>query len=89
MKITRSEAILLPNKTYPIEDQPGYYIAELDVFHQLHCLVSPGYVACVFLFELTHGRTTLGALSTESTTSTTLIWMRTMYHIASIRYANP
>ncbi|KAF8799223.1 hypothetical protein BYT27DRAFT_7121368 [Phlegmacium glaucopus] len=38
MKITRSEAILLPNKTYPIKDQPGYYIAELDVFHQLHCL---------------------------------------------------
>jgi len=38
MKIPRSEAILLPNKTYPIKDEPGYYIAELDVFHQLHCL---------------------------------------------------
>ena len=40
MKIPRSEAVLLPNKTYPIKDDPGYYIAELDVFHQLHCLVS-------------------------------------------------
>ena len=49
MKITRDEAILLPNKTYPIKDQPGYYIAELDVFHQLHCLVSSGYIACVFI----------------------------------------
>lgn len=39
MKIPRSEAVLLPNKTYPIKDEPGYYIAELDVFHQLHCLV--------------------------------------------------
>jgi len=38
MKIPRSEAILLPNKTYPIKEQPGYYIAVLDVFHQIHCL---------------------------------------------------
>lgn len=38
MKIPRSEAALLPNKTYPIKDEPGYYLAGLDVFHQLHCL---------------------------------------------------
>ncbi|PPR03482.1 hypothetical protein CVT26_007888 [Gymnopilus dilepis] len=38
MKIPRSEAILLPNKTYPIKDEPGYYLGGLDVFHQLHCL---------------------------------------------------
>ena len=49
MKIPRSEAILLPNKTYPIKDQPGYYIGILDVFHQLHCLVSLCYV--FFLIE--------------------------------------
>jgi len=40
MKIPRSEAVLLPNKTYPIHDEPGYYLGSLDVFHQLHCLVS-------------------------------------------------
>jgi hypothetical protein len=40
MKIPRSEAALLPNKTYPIKHEPGYYLAALDVFHQLHCLVS-------------------------------------------------
>jgi hypothetical protein len=38
-KIPRSQAELLPNKTYPLIDEPGYYVAELDVFHQLHCLV--------------------------------------------------
>ena len=40
MKISRSEAVLLPNKTYPIHGEPGYYLGALDVFHQLHCLVS-------------------------------------------------
>ncbi|KAF8873604.1 hypothetical protein CPB84DRAFT_1737235 [Gymnopilus junonius] len=38
MKIPRNEAVLLPNKTYPIKDDPGYYLGGLDVFHQLHCL---------------------------------------------------
>jgi hypothetical protein len=38
-KIPRSQAELLPNKTYPLFNDPGYYVAELDVFHQLHCLV--------------------------------------------------
>jgi hypothetical protein len=40
VKIPRSEAARLPNKTYPIQNEPGYYLAGLDVFHQLHCLVS-------------------------------------------------
>ena len=39
LKIPKSEAALLPNKTYPIKHEPGYYLAGLDVFHQLHCLV--------------------------------------------------
>jgi hypothetical protein len=39
VKIPKSEAALLPNKTWPIVTEPGYYIASLDVFHQLHCLV--------------------------------------------------
>jgi len=52
MKITRSEAALLPNKTYPIKDDPGYYVAELDVFHQLHCLVRPwSFSFCFRLLE--------------------------------------
>jgi len=38
MKIPKSEAALLPNKTYPIKNEPGYYLAGLDIFHQLHCL---------------------------------------------------
>ncbi|KAH6918491.1 hypothetical protein BKA70DRAFT_1457224 [Coprinopsis sp. MPI-PUGE-AT-0042] len=38
LRIPKSEAALLPNKTYPLKDDPGYYIAGLDVFHQLHCL---------------------------------------------------
>ena len=67
MKIPRNEAVLLPNKTYPIRDEPGYYIAELDVFHQLHCLVSP---FSVVLFQLNgHNlfRTMFGVLLTEIT----------------------
>ncbi|KAH6914620.1 hypothetical protein BKA70DRAFT_1256629 [Coprinopsis sp. MPI-PUGE-AT-0042] len=38
LRLPKSEAILLPNKTYPLKDEPGYYIAALDVFHQIHCL---------------------------------------------------
>ncbi|KAE9391567.1 hypothetical protein BT96DRAFT_797233, partial [Gymnopus androsaceus JB14] len=39
LQIPKSEAAKLPNQTYPIVDDPdGYYIAGLDVFHQLHCL---------------------------------------------------
>jgi len=37
-KITRNEALLLPNKTSPIRTEPGYYYGGLEVFHQLHCL---------------------------------------------------
>jgi hypothetical protein len=35
----KNEAALLPNRTWPISDMPGYYIGQLEVFHQLHCLV--------------------------------------------------
>ncbi|KAH8813398.1 hypothetical protein DL96DRAFT_1424353, partial [Flagelloscypha sp. PMI_526] len=38
IRISKSDAARLPNRTYPIADEPGYYIAQLDVFHQLHCL---------------------------------------------------
>ncbi|KAL0070222.1 hypothetical protein AAF712_002712 [Marasmius tenuissimus] len=37
-RITKDQAALLPNKTSPIPGDEGYYIAELDVFHNLHCL---------------------------------------------------
>ncbi|KAJ7120701.1 hypothetical protein C8R43DRAFT_1034024 [Mycena crocata] len=37
-RIPKQQAALLPNKTSPIPGDPGYYIAELDVFHELHCL---------------------------------------------------
>ncbi|OQV05015.1 hypothetical protein CLAIMM_09819 [Cladophialophora immunda] len=32
------EAAHLPNKTWPIVQEPGNYIAVIDVFHHLHCL---------------------------------------------------
>ncbi|KAJ7869753.1 hypothetical protein B0H14DRAFT_2726991 [Mycena olivaceomarginata] len=37
-RITKEEAAHLPNKTHAIPGDPGHYIAELDVFHNLHCL---------------------------------------------------
>ncbi|KAH8813399.1 hypothetical protein DL96DRAFT_518880 [Flagelloscypha sp. PMI_526] len=38
IRLPKSEAARLPNRTYPIADEPGYYIAQFEVFHQLHCL---------------------------------------------------
>ncbi|KAJ6585763.1 hypothetical protein B0H19DRAFT_427383 [Mycena capillaripes] len=37
-KIPRSEAMKLPNMTWPLQSEPGNYAFALDVFHQLHCL---------------------------------------------------
>ncbi|KAJ6555094.1 hypothetical protein DFH09DRAFT_1165509 [Mycena vulgaris] len=37
-RITKEEAARLPNKTHAIPGDDGHYIAELDVFHTLHCL---------------------------------------------------
>ncbi|KAF7799138.1 hypothetical protein EIP86_010369 [Pleurotus ostreatoroseus] len=37
-QISRSEAMLLPNKTLPIPADPEHYIVALSVFHQIHCL---------------------------------------------------
>ncbi|KAJ7256413.1 hypothetical protein C8J57DRAFT_1344653 [Mycena rebaudengoi] len=48
-KLPRSEALKMPNRTWPLPGEPGSYIFALDVFHQLHCLdylrkqLSPGY----------------------------------------------
>lgn len=39
-RIPKSDAAHLVNKTVPIADDPGQYAISLDVFHQLHCLVS-------------------------------------------------
>ncbi|KAF5312401.1 hypothetical protein D9619_003706 [Psilocybe cf. subviscida] len=40
-RIPKHQAELLPNKTSAIPgDKDGYYIAELEIFHQLHCLSS-------------------------------------------------
>jgi hypothetical protein len=38
IRLPRAEAERLPNKTYPYIGDKGYYIAELAVFHQLHCV---------------------------------------------------
>jgi hypothetical protein len=37
--ISRDEASRLTNKTSVIPGQHGEYVVQLDVFHQLHCLV--------------------------------------------------
>ncbi|KAJ6538089.1 hypothetical protein B0H19DRAFT_1382647 [Mycena capillaripes] len=37
-KIPKSEAMKMPNRTWPIARDPGNYMFTLDVFHQLHCL---------------------------------------------------
>ncbi|KAJ3994953.1 hypothetical protein F5050DRAFT_387911 [Lentinula boryana] len=37
-KVPRNEAILMPNRTYPILGEEDHYMIALDVFHQLHCL---------------------------------------------------
>ncbi|KAJ3722012.1 hypothetical protein F5878DRAFT_70349 [Lentinula raphanica] len=37
-KVPREEAILMPNRTYPILGEEDHYMIALDVFHQLHCL---------------------------------------------------
>ncbi|KAH8813718.1 hypothetical protein DL96DRAFT_1472516, partial [Flagelloscypha sp. PMI_526] len=43
LRIPKSQAAQLPNRTYPIAGDDGYYIAALDVFHQLHCLVTDAH----------------------------------------------
>ncbi|KAJ7349881.1 hypothetical protein DFH08DRAFT_807217 [Mycena albidolilacea] len=37
-RIPKSVAAQIPNTTSPIPGDPGFYIAELDVYHELHCL---------------------------------------------------
>ncbi|KAL4942954.1 hypothetical protein BDV06DRAFT_211448 [Aspergillus oleicola] len=38
IKIPQSDAAQLVNHTMPLSSDPGQYIVEVDVFHQLHCL---------------------------------------------------
>ncbi|KAJ6542383.1 hypothetical protein DFH09DRAFT_1282617 [Mycena vulgaris] len=38
IKMPRSEAVKMPNRTWSLVPYPGYYTFSLDVFHQLHCL---------------------------------------------------
>jgi hypothetical protein len=39
VKLDEQEAKRLPNKTAQVSGEPGSYIASLEMFHQLHCLV--------------------------------------------------
>lgn len=39
IKIPKSDAERLPNKTLPIPGEDDGYITGLEVYHQLHCLV--------------------------------------------------
>jgi len=48
LRIPKEQAALLPNRTEPITGDPdGYYIAQVDVFHQLHCLVRSRDIYCL------------------------------------------
>ncbi|RDW92936.1 oxidase ustYa family protein [Aspergillus mulundensis] len=38
IKIPTSDAAKLVNHTLPLSSEPGNYVVEIDVFHQLHCL---------------------------------------------------
>ncbi|KAL4928133.1 oxidase ustYa family protein [Aspergillus undulatus] len=38
IKIPKSDAAQLVNHTLPLSSEPGQYVVEIDVFHQLHCL---------------------------------------------------
>ena len=42
-RIPKSQAEMLPNATEAIPGDEEHYVVELDVFHQLHCLVSYSY----------------------------------------------
>ncbi|KAK0229199.1 hypothetical protein EDD85DRAFT_138830 [Armillaria nabsnona] len=37
-RVSKSEAMEMANRTYPIPHEEGSYLSGLDVFHQLHCL---------------------------------------------------
>ena len=39
-RISMSDAARLANRAVPIADDPDHYAVTLDVFHELHCLVS-------------------------------------------------
>lgn len=40
VEVHKSQAARMVNNTRPIPGREDYYITELDVFHELHCLVS-------------------------------------------------
>ncbi|KAJ7694903.1 hypothetical protein B0H17DRAFT_931433, partial [Mycena rosella] len=49
-RITKEEAARLPNKTHTIPGDDEHYIVELDVFHNLHCLVCcTTLIYCLYL----------------------------------------
>ncbi|KAJ7485876.1 hypothetical protein FB451DRAFT_995635, partial [Mycena latifolia] len=68
-RITREEAARLPNKTHAIPGDDGHYassllcsrqnIAELDVFHSLHCLNKIRMAVCSLYEVMVHPKPTL------------------------------
>ncbi|KIY69269.1 hypothetical protein CYLTODRAFT_318831, partial [Cylindrobasidium torrendii FP15055 ss-10] len=54
-KIPKAQAAMLPNRTWPLVDEPGYYIATLDVFHQLHCLNNVRMALTTEAYKTEHG----------------------------------
>lgn len=45
-RIRADEARKLVNWTLPIPGDPEHYVVQLSVFHELHCLVSFGFILC-------------------------------------------
>ncbi|KAF7344830.1 hypothetical protein MVEN_01644300 [Mycena venus] len=80
-RITKSEALKMPNRTWPLQREPGHYMFALDVFHQLHCLdvlrkqVHPGYNYT--RIPISHVRHCIGAIRQAlmcSADISTVVW---------------
>lgn len=48
-----SDAVQLANRTVPLPGDPDHYVVILDVFHQLHCLVSHTLLVVPHLLTVT------------------------------------
>ncbi|KAF7358287.1 hypothetical protein MVEN_00878000 [Mycena venus] len=73
----------MPNRTWPLQREPGDYMFALDVFHQLHCLdvlrqqVHAGYNYT--LIPISHVRHCIGAIRQAlmcSADISTVVWQR-------------
>lgn len=65
------EAAMLPNSTWAVKGNRDQYIVSLDVFHQLHCLVSDTYRCPTLAWTQLYMRFRIHFASTVIGTTTT------------------